>query len=82
MTFTIGPFAEHRLAAYAFGQNLYIAHAVDEYSNKIAQIQSEYEDALLKDDQELQERKMLEMQSYQASLQLTALILDEEDTFA
>ena len=83
MGFTIGPFAEHRLAAYTFCQNLYIAHAIDEYSNKIIQIQLEYDDAKLKDDEELQAQKMLELQSYQASLQLTALILDEEeDTFA
>lgn len=83
MAFTIGPFAETRTAVDKFCNNLYIAHAIDEYSRKMIQAQVDYERALLCDDKELQEQKLLEIKSYQASLQLTAIILeDQEDNFA
>jgi len=83
MSFTVGPFAESRVAADRFCNNLYISHAIDEYSRKIIQAQMEYEKALLRDDKDLQEQKLLEIKSYQASLQLTAIILEaQEGTFA
>ena len=81
MNFTVGPFAKARIDVDRFCNNLYIAHAIDSYTRKIMQAQDDYEKALLCDDKELQEQKLLEINSYKASLQLTAIILEDQEGF-
>ena len=74
-----GPFAKTRKDVDVFCHNLYLSHAIDECIKRMQKIEKEYDDAVLKDDVELIEQKKLEMQTFQASLQLTAYMLDELD---
>jgi hypothetical protein len=74
-----GPFAKTRKDAANFCHNLFLSHAIDKCIEQMKKVEEEYEDALLRDDTELIEQKKLEIQTYQASLQLTAYMLNEVD---
>jgi hypothetical protein len=74
-----GPFAETRKNLDDFCQNLFLSHAMSECALQMAIAEQEYEDAVLKKDEDLMEQKKLEMQTYQSSLTLTAYMFDEID---
>ena len=74
-----GPFAKARRDVDNFCHNLFLSHAIDKCIEQMKKAEQEYEDALLRGDIELIEQKKLEMQTYRASLQLTAYMLDEVD---
>jgi hypothetical protein len=75
----IGPFAQARTAMDTFCHNLYLTYAMNECALQLAKVEKEYLAAVLRDDLEVIEQKKLELQAYQASLTLTAYMLDEVD---
>jgi hypothetical protein len=74
-----GPFAKTRKDADNFCHNLFLSHAIDKCIEQMKKVEEEYKDALLRGDVELIEQKKLEIQTYRASLQLTAYMLNEVD---
>lgn len=75
----IGPFAISRKNAHDFCQNLYLGYAINECAQHMKKVQEEYEEAILKADDELAEQKRLELQTYQSSLQLTAYMFEVDE---
>ena len=69
----------HYVHSDNFCHNLFLSHAINICIGQMKKVEEEYEDALLRDDIELIEQKKLEIQTYQASLQLTAYMLNEVD---
>lgn len=74
-----GPFAETRKNIDNFCHNLFLSHAMSECALQMAIAEQEYEDAVLKKDEDLMEQKKLEIQVYLSSLTLTAYMFDEVD---
>ena len=62
-----------------FCHNLFLSNAVNQCVLQLAKIEEEYNQAVLNFDDELAERKMLELQTYQSSLTLTAHMFYESD---
>ena len=78
-TMRFGPFARAREDTDAFCHNLFLSYAMSQCVEKMIQLEHEYKDALLRDDEEVIEQKRLALQTYQSSLQFTACMLDEVD---
>tara|TARA_R100000322_G_scaffold156428_1_gene115918 strand:+ start:982 stop:1242 length:261 start_codon:yes stop_codon:yes gene_type:complete len=74
-----GPFAIAQQHANNFCHNLFLSNAVNQCVLQLAKIEEEYNQAVLNFDDELAERKMLELQTYQSSLTLTAHMFYESD---
>ena len=74
-----GPFAETRKNVDAFCQNLILSQAINGCIEQMKKVEQEYDEAVLNNNVELIEQKKLEIQTYKASLQLTAYMLEEMD---
>tara|TARA_R100000315_G_C5130606_1_gene74630 strand:- start:112 stop:378 length:267 start_codon:yes stop_codon:yes gene_type:complete len=74
-----GPFAEAESAAHSFCHNLFLSNAMHQCIKQLTKLQEEYQNAVLKFDEELAASKKLQLQSFEASLTLTAHIFDEVD---
>ena len=74
-----GPFAETRNNIDNFCHNLFLSHAISRCAEEMIKAQKEYDNALIKQDKELIEKKRIELQTYQSSLTLTAYMFDEID---
>lgn len=72
-------FAETEEAMINFCHNLFLSTAVSQCADQLIKAEEEYNDALLKEDEDLIEQKKLEIQIYQSSLTLTAYMFDEVD---
>lgn len=75
----IGPFAKAKKDADDFGHNLVICLAIEECAKNIIKTQAEYEQAVIDLDDDLAARKLIELQSYQSSIALTAYMLEEHE---
>ena len=75
----IGIFAETRRNVDDFCNNLYLSYITNQCAIEMAKLQEEYNDALLRNDQEMVDQKKLQLQAYQSSLMITAFMLDEVD---
>ena len=78
-TIDCGPFAQTREDLNNFCHNLYLSYAMSECALQLKKIEQEYNEALLKDDEELIQEKKLQLQAHQSSLTLTAYMFDEVD---
>jgi len=74
-----GPFAQAKKNAVGFCHNLFLSNATNECAQQLVKVEQEYQEAVLRDDEELMELKKLEMQIHQSSLHLTAYIFNEAD---
>ena len=74
-----GPFADTRKNADDFCHNLYLSYATTQAALKLAEVEKEYNEAVLNRDDELAAKKRIELQTYQSSLTLTAHMFDEVD---
>ena len=74
-----GPFAQAKKNAVGFCHNLFLSNAMNECSQQLVKVEQEYQEAVLRDDEELMELKQLEMQTYQSSLHFTAYMFNEVD---
>jgi hypothetical protein len=74
-----GPFAKVKEDCDNFCHNLYLSYAMTECATKMAKVEEEYNQAALVDDEEMMEKKKLELQAYKSSLLLTAHMLAEID---
>ena len=72
-------FAETERAMTNFCHNLFLSNAVNQCADQLVKAEEAYNDALLRDDEEMIEQKKLEMQAYQSSLTLTAYMFSEVD---
>jgi len=70
-------FAETEKAMTDFCYNLFLSDAVNQCADQLVKAEEAYNDALLRDDEDLIEQKKLEMQAYQSSLALTAYMFNE-----
>jgi len=75
----VGPFAASRKNATNFCHNLYLGYAMNECAHHMKKAEQEYEQAILKCDDDLAEKKRLEVQAFKSSLVLTAHMFDEVD---
>jgi len=75
----IGPFAESKKCAEAFGSSLIYTSAIAECIEQMMKIEKEYNEALLRADEELAEVKMLQLKSIQSSLSLSTHIFADVD---
>lgn len=73
------PFDKAQSAMYNFCYNLYLSSAVSECVQSLVKAQEEYDEATLQEDVQKMKQKQLEVQTYQASLTLTAYMYDAED---
>ena len=76
---SIGPFAETRRDMDDFCQNLYLTYAMNECAQQLNRIEKEYNEAVLRSDDETAEQKRLELQVFQSSLMLTACMFEDAD---
>ena len=75
----LGPFAVAEERAYGFCHNLFMSNTINKCALQMAKIEEEYNHAVSKRDDELAERKRIELLTYQSSLTLTAHIFCETD---
>jgi hypothetical protein len=73
----IGPFARVRRDADQFCHNLFLSYTMNECAVRLEKIEKEYDEAVLREDNETAEQKKLEIQAYKSSMSLTALMFDE-----
>ena len=73
------PFDKAEAAMYEFCHNLYLSRAVSECVQSLLQAEKEYDEAKLQEDAQKMKQKKLEMQTYQASLTLTAYMYDDAE---
>lgn len=72
-------FAETEKAMTDFCHNLFLSNAVNQCADQLVKAEKAYNEALLRNDEDLIEQKKLEMQAYQSSLTLTACMFSEVD---
>lgn len=75
----LGPFAIAQEHANNFCHNLFLSNAVNQCALQLTKIEKEYNEAVRNSDDDLAEKKRIELQTYQSSLTLTAHILYEAD---
>ena len=76
---SLGPFAIAQEHAHNFCHNLFLSNTINKCALQLAKIEEEYNHAVLDCDDELAEKKRIELQTYQSSLMLTAHIFYETD---
>tara|TARA_Y100001970_G_C13445126_1_gene467639 strand:- start:227 stop:487 length:261 start_codon:yes stop_codon:yes gene_type:complete len=76
---SVGPFAQARADMDEFCHNLYLTYAMNECALQLTKLEEEYQEAIIKDNEILAEKKRLELQVFQSSLMLTAYMFDEVD---
>lgn len=74
-----GPFAESLKRAQGFGNNLVYSSMISDAITKMGRARIELNDALERDDERLIELKKLEIEAWKSSLNLTCLLLDDND---
>ena len=74
-----GPFATTKKNMDEFCNNLFLTRVINDCVKKLIEAQQEYDNAVFNDNAYLMEQKRLEIDTYEASLQLTAYMFDEVD---
>lgn len=75
----VGLFEKAKRDADEFVHNLFLSHILNQCAVNLLRIQKKYDEALLRNDQDLIESTLLELQVYQSSIALTAYMFEEVD---
>jgi len=74
--FDVGVFGETLYNIDVFGANIYLTHMLSSSIEYHAQIQMEYEEALVQNDEALQQEKEIELQVCESTFAMTSAMFD------